>query len=337
MRVAFDARALEQPALAERGIGRYTASLLDALRDQPVELVVLERLRRPPAPARVRELWEHALLARDVRSARAGVVHQPTIDLVSARPGAPLVVTVHDLAPLKHPERYLRTGLKHRIRYAAVRRAAAVIVPSRVVAEDCSRLLGVPGERLHVVPEAAAPVFGPRDAGPLPGLRLPERFLLWVGGLDPPDPRKGVAELARAVAPGDGLPLVLAGRAGPEAAALAHQGRVHLAGRVDDEQLARLYSRAEAFVFTSDDEGFGLPPVEALACGTPVAAFDAPAVREALAGADGVRLVPVGDHVALLAAAADLAGTRAEPPSRTWSDVARETVAVYEAAGRAST
>lgn len=338
LRVAFDARALEQPELAERGIGRYVACLLDALRAEPLDLVVLERLRRPPAPARVLELWEHALLARDVRASGAEVLHQPTIDLVTARAGAPLVVTVHDLAPLKQPERYLRSGLKHRLRYAAVRRAARVIVPSRAVAADCERLLGLAPERLRVIAEAAAPVFHPRprDADPLPRLRLPERYLLWVGGLDPPDPRKGVAELARAVAAGDGLPLVLAGRIGADAADLAHPGRVHLAGRVDDEELARLYSRAEAFVFTSHDEGFGLPPVEALACGTPVAAFEAPAVAEAIGDADGVRLVPTGDFGALLAAAAALAGTRAQPPRRTWSHVARETVAVYEAA-RAST
>ena len=336
MRVAFDARALEHPALAERGIGRYVRCLLDALSDQPVDLVVLERLRRPPTPARLREAWEHVLLARDVRSARAEVIHQPTIDFASTRPGAPLVVTVHDLAPLKHPGRYLRSGLKHRLRYAAVRRAARVIVPSRAVAADCERLLGLPAERVAVIPEAAAPVFHPRADGLPSRLRLPERFLLWVGGLDPPDPRKGVEELVRAVAAGDGLPLVLAGRVGAEAAGLARPGRVELAGRVDDEELARLYSRAEALVFSSAEEGFGLPPVEALACGTPVAAFDTPAVAEAVAGADGVRLVPAGDHRALLAAAESLAGTRAVPLARSWDDVAGETVAVYEAA-RAST
>jgi len=67
MRVAFDARALGIPALAERGIGRYVRSLLDALREQPVELAVLTELGRPPAPPRIRELWEHVLLARNVR------------------------------------------------------------------------------------------------------------------------------------------------------------------------------------------------------------------------------------------------------------------------------
>jgi alpha-1,3-rhamnosyl/mannosyltransferase len=340
MRVAFDARALELPALAERGIGRYVRCLLDALREEPVELAVLAGLTRPPAPARLAELWEHVLLARDVRAEHADLLHSPTIDFASRRPVVAYVVTVHDLAPLRHPERYLRSGMKHRLRYAAVRRATRVIVPSRAVADDCVRLLGLPPDRIAVVAEAAAPVFHPQPGAraQVARLNLPERYLLWVGGLDPPDPRKGVERLAAEVARGDGPPLVLAGRAGPGAERLAVSGRVHLTGRLADEELAALYSAADALVFPSEDEGFGLPPVEALACGTPVAAFATGALAETLAGMPAARLVPVGDYDALLAAAAELAGTRAEPPARTWRDVARETIGVYEdALGRAST
>ena len=209
-----------------------------------------------------------------------------------------------------------------------------MIVPSRVVADDCERLLGVAGERVAVVAEAAAPVFRrvarPREA--LARFDLPERFLLWVGGLDPPDPRKGISALADAVARADCPPLVLAGRAGREASGLAVPGRVVLAGRAGDDELAALYSAADALVFASSDEGFGLPPHEALACGTPVAAFAAPALVEALSGVAGVRLVPVGDFGALLDAAVAVTGTPVEPPLRGWADVADETIAVYRAA-----
>jgi glycosyltransferase involved in cell wall biosynthesis len=334
VRVAFDARALEHPELAERGIGRYVRCLLDALHAENVEVAELADLPRPPAPPRIRELWEHLLLARDVRRTAADVVHQPTIDFVSLRPGAPLVVTVHDLAPLKQPTRYLRTGMKHRLRYAAVKRATRVITPSRAVADDCIRHLAIDPARLVVVPEAPASSFTPRENArdALHRFELPERFLLWVGGLDPPDLRKGVERLAAAAAQSDAPPLVLAGRIGVEAVGLAVPRRVQLVGRADDDELAALYSAADALLFPSEDEGFGLPPLEALACGTPVVAFDVPALRETLAAEPGARLVPLGDYDALLAAATELAGTRVQPPRRSWADVARETVAVYEAA-----
>jgi len=332
MKVALDLRALEQPALAERGIGRYSAELAEALAGEEVAVAELRALRRPWAPQRVAELWDHLLLGRDGRAAGADVLHSPSVDGASARPGMPYVVTLHDLAPLKYPRRYLRTGLKHRLRYAAVRRATRVITPSRAVADDAERLLGL--SDVDVVPEAPAAVFRPATAprGLLARLRLPDRFVLWVGGLDPPDPRKGIEPLAARAARGDCPPLVLAGRHDSATERLALTGRVVLTGRVSDAELAALYSAADALVLPSEDEGFGLTPHEALACGTPVAAYAIPALAETLSGNDGVRLVPIGDLDALLAAASELAGHEATAPARTWADVARETVAVYERA-----
>ena len=315
MRVAFDARALATPALAERGIGRYASALLAALlaADRPVT----------PLRSGVR------------RGARgADLLHQPAVDQAMLRAPVPLVVTVHDLAPLKRPDLYLRTGLRFRARYAAVRRATRVIVPSSVVAADVERLLGLPTGRIDVVGYAPAPIFR-RAADPrgrLARLELPERFMLWVGGLNPPDPRKGLPALAERVRPE--LPLVLAGRLGPEGAALARPGTVIPVGRVSDEELAALYSAADVFVFPSSDEGYGLPPVEALACGTPVAAFAASALPETLAAADGIRLVEPGDVEALLDAAAELAGTTGRAPARSWEDVAADTWAAYERAAQ---
>ena len=335
MRVAFDARTLADPALAGGGIERYTSCLLESLEaTHGAELTVLRSLRRPPAPERLREGWEHVLLARDVRRTGASVLHSPTVDLVSLRPGAPLVVTLHDLVPLKHPDRYLRSGLKHRLRYSAVRRAARVIVPARAVAADAQRLLGLYPGRIETISYAAAPAFRPMPdpRSLLERLDLPERFLVWVGGLDPPDPRKGVEPLAAAVRRGNGLPLVLAGRAGAGARTLAADGRVVLAGRLEDHELAALLTAAEALVFPSEDEGFGLPAVEALACGTPVAAFAVGSLPEVLGDREGAELVEPGDVAGLLAAAESLAGTRAPPPERTWADVAQEHWGVYERA-----
>jgi glycosyltransferase involved in cell wall biosynthesis len=330
MRVAFDARVLEDPRLRESGIGRYASCLLAELPDAGAEVVELRTLRRPPAPKRLAEGWEHLLLGRDVRRTGAALVHQPSLEGASLRPGAPAVITLHDLVPLKRAG-YLRTGLKHRLRWSAARRAARLVVPSRAVERDAVELLRVSAERVAVVPLAAAPAFRPVP-DPRAGRDLPERFLLWVGDLDPPDPRKGVEALAAAVRDGDGPPLLLAGRAGAAAQRLADGERVILAGGVADEELAALYSAAAALVFPSEDEGFGLPPLEALACGTPVAAFAVDALRETLDGVTGAALVEIGDVRGLLAAAERLAGGPVEAPTRGWDDVARETVAVYEEA-----
>ena len=330
MKVALDLRVLEEPALAERGIGRYATELVAAMAAEEVPVAELRALRRPWAPGRLAELWDHLLLRRDARATGADVLHSPSIDHATTRPGLPYVVTLHDLAPLKNPERYLRSGMKHRLRYEAVKRASRVIVPSRAVAEDARKLLGL--DHVDVVPEAPASVFRPVTAprGLLARLRLPKRFLLWVGGLDPPDPRKGLEPLIRRAEAGACPPLVLAGRHDAATERIAVTGRVVLTGRVDDEELAALYSAADALVFPSEEEGFGLTPHEALACGTPVAAYAIPALTETLDGNPGVRLVPPGDLDALLAAADDLAGVEAPAPGRTWADVARETAAVYE-------
>ena len=337
-RVAFDARVLEHAALAERGIGRYTRSLLDAFGASGRDVIPLRALRRPPAPERVAELLEHPLLARDVHRIGAGVLHSPSIDFGTTRPGVPYVVTVHDLVPLKQPERYLRTGLKHRLRYAAVKRATRIIVPTRAVASDCERLLGIAADRIEIITEAPAPVFTRIDdaAALLARFDLPDAFVLWVGGLDPPDPRKGVAELAAAASLHGGLPLVLAGRIDAEGAALAKPGRVIPIGRATDDELAALYSAATALALPSDEEGFGLPAMEALACGTPVAAFAIDAMREQYADSPDVALVDRGDHAGLLTAAEALSGHRASAPSRTWADVADETWRAYELALRSS-
>src|SRR3984957_1946711 len=257
MKVAFDSR----PAKDSRGIGRYARCLLSALRD-------LDR----------GEITEtHTPSAR-----RCDVYHSPWIEGAMLRCPVPMVVTLHDLVPLKRRGEYLRTGVRFKLRYLAVQRATRVIVPTSAVADDAIRALDIPSERLVVIPEAAAATFYRRPDSEVSAVRerfgLPDRYLVWVGGLRTPDPRKRVAALARTH---HELPLVLVGPAGHWAAELPD---VQLTGMVDDDELAAIYTGAHALVFPSDDEGFGLPPVEALACGTPVAACDVPAVREVLDG-----------------------------------------------------
>jgi alpha-1,3-rhamnosyl/mannosyltransferase len=306
VKVAFDSR----PAGDPRGIGRYTRSLLAALREH--------------AAANGGEVVETARPSRST-----DVFHAPWIDGALLRPRGPMVVTLHDLVPLKRPGEYLRSGLRFRMRYLAVERATRIIVPTTAVAEDAVALLqGVEPGRVHVVPEAADAAFRPRPQQEVARARerhgLPEDYLMWVGGLRHPDPRKRVAAMAET--PRD-LPLVLVGDPGQWAREL--EG-VLLTGAVDDDELAAIYSGARALVFPSDDEGFGLPTVEALACGTPVVASDVPALREVLG--DRATFVAAEDLEGLLAAAARAQRPAPDPPAWTWADAARETWSVYERA-----
>lgn len=302
MRIAFDSRASGDP----RGIGRYVRCLLDGLR----------------ATANGHEIVEAH------RPRRVDAYHSPWIDGAALRMPCPQVVTLHDLVPLKRPSEYLRTGMRFRLRYLAVQRAARVIVPTQAVAEDASKHLAIAPERIAVIPEAAAPAMSPRGVAEVAAARarhrLPDDYLVWVGGLEHPDPRKRIAALAQA--PRE-LPLVLVGPTREWAHELPD---VHLTGHVSDDDLAAILSGARALVCPSDDEGFGLPTVEALACGTPVVACDVPALREVLG--ERARFVGHDDLAGLLAAGTAAQRPAPPPPAWTWEDAARATWAVYEAA-----
>jgi glycosyltransferase involved in cell wall biosynthesis len=304
VRVAFDSR----PGRDARGIGRYTRCLLEALRATAGEHEVVE--------------------AKGPRG--ADVFHSPWIDGVRVRAQCPQVVTLHDLVPLKRRSEYLRTGVRFKLRYMAVERAARLIVPSEAVARDALEHLDVDRAHIAVIPEAAAPAMTPQPEEIVAAVRerygLPGDYLVWVGGLEHPDPRKRVAALAETKRD---LPLVLVG----PTKAWAHElPDVTLTGHVSDDELAAIYSGARALVLASDDEGFGLPTVEALACGTPVVACDVPAIREHLDGR--VTLVDADDLEGLLATAATARRPAPAPPDWTWEDAARATWEVYAQALR---
>ena len=300
MKVAFDSR----PASDPRGIGRYASCLLEALRETATEGDELIETQRPR---------------------RADVFHAPWIDGAMLRPPCPQVVTLHDVVPLKRRSEYLRSGIRFRMRYLAVERSTRVIVPTAVVAAEVAEHLGMTPHRLTVVHEAPAPAMRECSAWEIEAVRkryrLPDDYLLWVGGLQTPDPRKRIAAMAKA--PRE-LALVLVGATRPWAHELPG---VTLTGHVPDEHLAAIYSGARALVFPSDDEGFGLPPVEALACGTPVVASDLPVLREVLG--DRATFVDPGDMAGLLAAGAAARRPAPGPPPWTWLDAARATWQVY--------
>lgn len=341
MRVALDARALDLPYLRGQGIGRYTAALLEALgsvsHERGGELIVMrsgtagspfaagtpgERsrtwlLRRPNMPERLAIPAEQALLPWDLRRLRATVLHSSSIYRAVPVPGIPWVVNLHDVIPLQFREDYMRTGLLYRLMYAAARRADLILTVSERARRDIVTHLRVAADAVLVVPGAADARFRPTpvDEDFLNQLGIRRPYILYVGGLAEPDPRKGVSELIEAfaswrVAHERPEMLVLTGRLGEATAPLREQARasgipVTFTGFVPDPQLPALYSAAACLVTASHYEGFGLPALESLACGTPMAGYRVGA-HEEVAG-PGALLVEDGNTNALMLAVQVLA------------------------------
>jgi glycosyltransferase involved in cell wall biosynthesis len=289
--IAIDARLVGYAA----GIARYATLLAQALAELggPERYMVLHgrypltiehasnrRVLTPPHNRFERWTLPLELLSRRPRPA---VLH--SVDHVAPRWGAwRSVVTLHDLAFLVYPETHTAAS---RAYYAAsgesVRRAERVIAVSQRTASDAVRLLGVDPARVRVVPEAAAPVYAPRteddylQVAHRLGLDPSQPYLLFVGTLEP---RKNVPLLLEAFAMVRQqleVQLLLVGARGwldePIFATHARLGLGDSApflGSLDQEALAALYSRAAAFVLPSLYEGFGLPVLEAMACGAPV-------------------------------------------------------------------
>ena len=328
--VSVDGRALDLEHLRSQGIGRYASSLLGPLGEVAEErggrLVVLRQrggtgspfaaadgrgagkrfLRRPPVPARAVELVEQGLLPVDLWRLRPAVHHSLSLYRTPLLSRPPVVVTMHDVAPLQWPSLYLRTGLVHRTLYRAVRRAAAIVCDSGAGRDDLLRHLEVDPERVVVVPAAADDRFRPTDTQP----PVQRPYVLYVGGLVHRDPRKDIEGLIDAFADWSRAEvraetLVLAGEVGPAGEELERRARqagaqVRLTGFVPDDELPALYSGASCLVTASRYEGFGLPALEAIACGTPVVAYAAGAIPET--AGPGALLAPVGDGAELMRA-----------------------------------
>lgn len=294
--------------------------------------------------------WELCALGQAVERADADIYHG-THFYTPRRLGVPRVATIHDLTFFRLPKRY---GFAHREYYRAIartaRRAERVIVPSRAVATDAVRYLGLAPQRIRVIPEAPRAELRPAAGEAVAALRsrrgLEQPYLLCLGTAEP---GKRTVDAIRALPSvrehHPGVVLALAGNPGrlsggleAEAARLGVAHHVKFLGYVPDDELAALLTGAEALVFPSLFEGFGLPPIEAMACGTPVIATRAPAMDEVLSGA--AVFVPLRDPGALARAACalmDNAAMRADISQRSlemaatysWKRAAEETVAVY--------
>lgn len=305
-RIGFDARMWHHT-----GIGRYIDNLLARLAGPGWTIWVtpdaLAAARRawPDAnvqacPAPLFSLREQAFWHATLRQASLDLFHAPHLNVPLSCP-VPLVVTLHDLIPLRFPgtianplgAAYFATMARQ-----AVRRAARVIAVSRHTAADLVALAGADPERVVVIPEAADPRFArtiaAQSAAKLRArLGLDGRYVLYCGQW------KRYKNLETLVAAAAGLgpefqdvKLVLGGRVDPRAThvrkAIAQhqlQARVVMPGYLAEDELVALYQGANVFGFPSRYEGFGLPPLEAMAAGVPVVSSNAASLPEVVADA----------------------------------------------------
>jgi glycosyltransferase involved in cell wall biosynthesis len=277
---------------------------------------------------------------------------------------AAAVVTVHDLTYLHYPELVTAASARYReLVPRAVDRGAVVCTPTAAVRAEVADAYRLPPERLVVTPLGIGPAWRratPPDPAWLAAHDLPGRYLLFVGSREP---RKNLPTLLaayrellaarvgpatngtgpEAADPGGAPPLVLVGPPGwgttLDLAGLP-AGAVRIPGYLAEDELARVVAGAAALAFPSWYEGFGLPALEALACGTPVVAADLPALREVLG--DQAELVPPGDAGALAGALARVLDDPGGKPARaarrtraagfTWETCAQATLAAYQLA-----
>ena len=370
MRIAFDGTTL-QPR--RTGVGYYTEHLLMHLAEATAgrcdnhHLIVVSNrtpvTSRPMPPhvevasARrpmVRLAWMQAAAPAMLRRVGADVAHF-TNGMVPIATSVPTVVTIHDVSRTRYPECHptRRLLLNRPLVRLAAQRAAAIITPSASAKRDVMETYQVSPDRVHVVHEAAAPEFRRiTDAATLADVQvrhqLPERFLLFVGAIEP---RKNLPRLldafAERVRAGE-LPhhhLVCVGPygwlsrdIGQRIEALGITSRVHFTGYVPFADLPAIYSLADMFVFPSIYEGFGLPVVEAMACGTPTIVGHAASLVEV--GGDAVTVVDPLNTAALGDALTTLGQDRerrehlsqlglARSRTFSWQRAATETLAVY--------
>ncbi len=370
MRVTID---LSAAVHRHAGLGRYAQELTTALvaegladyqtiyyakggerPDPPLDALPARPIRLGAKPWRLSVMLAYAArVPMDRWLPETDVLHA-TEHLLPYVRSAATVLTVHDLIFKFFPEYhlwqnrwYLGTMLP---RFAC--RADAIIAVSEHTKRDVMKLLKVPEQKITVVPEGVNPAFRPlTDAADLARVRaryaLPERYLLYLGTIEP---RKNLVTLLNAyhalLSRQPEIDLVLAGKNGwlyqpvyGRVRELGLEQRVHFTGWVDEGDAPALISGAAAFVYPSLYEGFGLPPLEALACGVPVIASNASSLPEVVA--DAGLLVAPNDPASLAEAmervladpelAADL---RTRGPRQaalfTWQRAARRTFDIYK-------
>ncbi|MBM3466165.1 MAG: glycosyltransferase family 4 protein [Armatimonadetes bacterium] len=362
--IALDARMLG-PTL--HGLGRYVYSLSDTMAALAPDLGLTllgasphardlaarhPNVRVQPVPARPFSPGEQADIPRTLMSLRPDLYHATSAALPFVRP-VPYCVTVPDLIPLLYPG---AGGRGHRLYFMhwlphALARARHVLTFSQATKQDVLTWLHLPAERVTVAPLGVDPMFRPE---PLPDedarrrrLALPEPYLLVAGN---PRPHKNLGmglQVFDAIAErSPDLSLVVlstSSRALDQAIESArHRGRIARLAGLSDEDLGVVYRAARALFYPSRYEGFGLPVLEAMACGTPVVSSNATSLPEVVGDAgilvDASRPEEAAAAVLRLCADADLRGKFRDAGLKqaaefTWERCARITLEVYSNTG----
>lgn len=351
MKIAIDA----QTTLGQKtGFGFYVKNLVDALAkvDPRNVYILIKPQTEKDFPTWRRFWWDQVALPRRAKKAKVDLLHQPCFSAPLSYPGK-VVVTCHDLISVFFPE---NLPLASRLFYSrwmpfSYRRATLLIADSEHTKKDLMTFLKIPETKIRVVHLAVSADFRPVKYGRkvqkkyLTGLK----YLLHVGTLEP---RKNMEFLVKAyaIAHRDGIEenLVITGKKGWYYEGLFKlvkdlnlTKKVIFTGYVEEKDLPALYSGATAFLFPSLYEGFGLPPLEAMACGTPLISSSTSSLPEVV-GKAGILLPPRDER---LWAKNILKIVRDKPLARTfrelglrqaekfsWENTAKKTIEVYKEA-----
>jgi len=345
------------------GTGRHTIDLAEALAASPnVDLTLLwpQGFPTPNATSIPRDIGGRQRLLDDQlrmdllrRRAGADLVHYPA-NVGALRGSSPFVLTVHDLSFVRHPQWFTPTRARY-YRFAAswsARRARRIIAVSHAAKHDLVKFWKLDPDTIDVIHNGVRAAFRPADRDAIAALKkelgLPERFVLFVGTLEP---RKNIERIIgaweRAHADAD-VELVLVGRDGWKTESIHRaietsplRRHLHRRDHLPDTALPTLYSAARALVWPSHFEGFGLPPLEAMACGTPVITSRVSSLPEVCGDAallvDPINTGEIAQAITRLAddetLHADLRQRGLERAAQfTWQRAAEETIATYRRA-----
>ena len=309
-------------------------------------------------PRPIRLFSQQIMLPVAASDWKADVVHSPSFIMPYIRGSARHVLTVHDMTSFSHPHCHIalrRSVLYRRMVLTSLRRANVVVVPSKATRQAILEYLpDLEPDRIHVTVPGIDEEFRPCDPATVRDvvtrLTLPQLYILYVGTLEPRKNLPALVESYRQLVETGAIKehLVLAGKLGWGYEALQKQisvpalrGKVHLVGYVDQKDLPAVYTGARLFVYPSLHEGFGFPPLEAMACGVPVISTLSSSLVENLERA--AELVASDDIAALADAMRRLLADDALRAKRRtqgleqashyrWDQTARETLKSYQAA-----